>query len=120
MLRLVFIAAFIGLTAEAPVSAASEFDGQWTGGAPPSRISPTKNCPPTIATVTVANGRMTGKSDTGTVSFPLNATVAPDGSVTGRLGVDQMSGKFTGNHFSGTVQSSYCGTTRPIELNRTK
>ena len=66
-------------------------------------------CPASSATVTVADGKMTGKYTVSMYSFNINATVAADGTVTGRWSVYPLTGKFSGTHFSGTYESKECG-----------
>jgi hypothetical protein len=119
MVRSFSVIALISLTALAAARAAGPFDGQWSGGSPAVHVG-TRTCAPTTATVTVANGKMAGKYEVGISSSSIRGNVASDGSVTGHWGGNSFSGKFAGDHFSGTYNSGLCGTERPVSLDRAK
>lgn len=118
MVRLLSVVVLIGLTAVAPAGAAGQFDGEWEGGSPSVYAGPGKKCVSTTAKVTVADGKMTGKFEFGSSSYPITGTITPDGSVTGHWGGNAMTGKFAGKHFAGTYNSGLCGTERPVGLDR--
>lgn len=110
------IAAALAITVPVVVAnAAGPFDGQYTGGSP----SVGRTCPSSAATVTVANGKMTGEYKMNVYTFHINGTVAPDGTVTGKWSVYPLTGKFTGTHFAGSYDSKECGAQRPITLDKT-
>jgi len=118
MVRLLSIIALIGLTVVAPARAAGQFDGHWIGGSPSVYAGPGKKCPATTAEATVADGKLAGKFAWENNSYPITGTIAPDGTVTGRWGGNAMTGKFAGDHFSGTYNSGLCGAERPVSLDR--
>jgi hypothetical protein len=119
MARVLLTVTLLSLLPFGPVCAAGPFDGEWSGGSSAIHVG-SRTCAPTTATVTVANGKMTGKYEVTNLSFKLGGTVAADGSVTGRWGGNPMTGKFVGNHFSGSYQSGECGAERPIALDKVK
>ena len=119
MKRIVIAAAFAIALPVSFASAAGPFDGQYTGGAPPVRLGGNVSCKETTATVSVVNGKMTGKFTDQIHSYSINATVAADGTVSGLWAAYPLSGKFSGTHFDGTYTSKECGNTvRTISLNK--
>ncbi len=107
----------VALAAAVPFTlahAAGPFDGQYSGGSPAIG----RTCPNSTAAVTVVNGKMTGEYQMKTYTLHINATVAPDGTVTGKWSVYPLTGKFTGTHFAGSYDSKECGAQRPITLHK--
>jgi len=102
------------------VAAAGSFDGEWSGGSPAGHSGTTHSCVPTNATVKVANGKMSGTYSFGKYSYKVGGTVAADGTVKGTWGGNPMTGKFEGDHFSGTYNSGQCGVARKIFLDKAK
>lgn len=101
-------------------SAAGPFDGKYTGSAPPVNINRGHGCPAAAATITVADGKMTGSYTDGIHTFPVNAAIAADGTVTGKWSAYPLTGKFTGTHFEGSYTSHECNNTvRGITLDKT-
>jgi hypothetical protein len=119
MARIFLMVALVSLMPFGSAPAAGPFDGAWSGGSPGVHVG-NRPCPPTTATVTVADGKMAGKFEVGINSFKLGGTVAADGSVTGKWGGNPMTGKFAGDHFSGSYQSGECRIERPISLDKVK
>jgi hypothetical protein len=119
MLRMFLTVALLGSLPFGPVGAAAPFDGEWSGGSPGVHVG-NRPCPPTTATATVADGKLAGKYVVGNNTFKLGGTVAADGTVTGKWGANPMTGKFAGDHFSGSYQSGECGVERPISLDKVK
>jgi len=119
MKRTVLAIALAATVGAASALAAGPFDGTWTGGSPKGGMSGVYPCPATTAKVTITNGKMTGSYSSQQYNFPINATVAPDGTVTGRWSAYPLTGKFSGNHFEGTYSSKECGADRKITLDRT-
>jgi hypothetical protein len=100
-------------------SAAGPFDGKYTGGAARVNIVRGAGCPAITATITVADSKMTGSYSDGTHTFPVNAAVAADGTVTGKWSVYPLTGKFAGTHFDGSYTSHECNNTvRGIALDK--
>jgi hypothetical protein len=116
MHRIVIAAAFAVALPLGLANAAGPFDGQYTGGSPGSggRLG----CPATIATATIANGKITGKYTERQFTFPITGTVAPDGTVTGKWGGIPITGKLAGGHFASSYTSKECGADRPITLDK--
>ena len=116
MNRFVFTAALAIAVPFTLAHAAGPFDGNYTGGSPGTggRLG----CPPTQATVTITDGKIAGKYTSGSYSFSISGTVAPDGTVTGKWSVYPLTGKFTGGHFAGEYTSKECGTGRGIALDK--
>ncbi len=108
----------VALAAAVPFTlahAAGPFDGQYMGGSP---AMGRMGCPSTDATVTVADGKLTGKFMEKTFTFNVTGTVAPDGTVTGKWAAYPFTGKFTGTHFAGSYNSKECKGERPITLDK--
>jgi hypothetical protein len=100
-------------------SAAGPFDGKYSGGSPPVNIVRGHGCPANTATITVADGKMSGSYTDGTHTFPVNAAIAADGTVTGKWSAYALTGKFTGTHFEGNYTSHECNNTvRAITLDK--
>jgi hypothetical protein len=119
MIRTFTLLAVVALFAAGAADAAGPFDGQWSGGSPGVRVG-TRNCPPTDANGTVADGKLSGKFEVGSNSFKFGGPIAADGSVTGKWGDNPLTGKFSGDHFTGTYMSGLCGVERPVSLDRVK
>lgn len=100
--------------------AAGSFDGEWSGGSPAGQSGTSHVCVPTNATVKVANGKLSGDYSFGKYTYKVSGSIAADGTVKGRWGGNPMTGKFEGNHFSGTYNSGQCGVDRKIFLDRAK
>jgi len=96
-------------------TAAGPFDGQYTGGSPGS--GGRTGCSATIATVTITDGKISGKYTERNYTFPITGTVAPDGTLTGKWSVYPISGKLAGGHFASSYNSKECGE-RPIALDK--
>ena len=116
MKRIVIVAALAAAMPFAVASAAGPFDGQYTGGSP--RVRGATVCPVSSGTVTVVDGKLTGKFTESRFTFTMTGTVAPDGTVTGKFSAYPMKGKFTAGHFEGSYDSKECGTERPITLDK--
>jgi hypothetical protein len=115
MKRIVIAAAFAVALPLGLASAAGPFDGQYTGGSPAmGRLG----CPASNATVTIADGKITGNYKISSYTFPVSGTVAPDGTVTGKWSVYPLTGKITGGHFEGSYTSQECHGARPISLDK--
>jgi hypothetical protein len=106
----VAIAAPIGLA-----KAAGPFDGKYIGGSPGS--GGRTGCSATIATVTIADGKITGNYTERNYSFPITGTVAADGTVTGKWAAYPITGKLSGGHFASSYTSKECGP-RTIALDK--
>ena len=115
MKRIGIVAVFAVAVPVALANAAGPFDGTYTGGQPPMGRT---GCPATTATVTIADSKITGKYQSSSYSFPITGTVAPDGTVTGKWSVYPLTGKITGGHFAGSVNSTECHGERPISLDK--
>jgi hypothetical protein len=115
-MKAVIIAATFAVTAFAGSAyAAGPFDGQYTGGSPPmGRLG----CPASTATVTIADGKITGSYKIAAYTYPITGTIAPDGAVTGKWSVYPFTGKFTGGHFEGSYTSQECHGARPVTLDK--
>jgi hypothetical protein len=95
--------------------AAGPFDGQYTGGSP----AVGRTCPTTNGTVSVVDGKLSGKFSESRYTFTMTGTVAPDGTLTGKwAGSYAVTGKFAGGHFEGTYASKECGSERRISLDK--
>ena len=95
--------------------AAGPFDGQYTGGS----AAVGRTCPTTNGTVSVVDGKLTGKFAESRYTFTMIGTVAPDGTMTGKwAGSYPVTGKFTAGHFDGTYASKECGSERRISLDK--
>jgi uncharacterized protein YdeI (BOF family) len=116
MKSLILAAAFAAVLPLAVADAAGPFDGNYTGGSPPA--GGRNGCAATIATVSIANGKITGKYTERNYTFNITGTVAADGTVTGRWSSNPFTGKFSGGHFAGSYNSKECKADRPIELNK--
>jgi len=116
MRRIVIAAALAVAVPFALANAAGPFDGNYTGGSPGTggRLG----CPATIATVTIADGKITGNYKSESYTFPIRGTVAPDGTVTGKWSVYPLTGKFSGGHFAGEYSSKECGSARSVALDK--
>ncbi len=112
-LRHLLIATIVASVA-AEACAGGAFDGTWTGGAKRG----TGTCHETQATVSIAGGRVTGTMlrHSGSVQ-PVTGSIAADGSFDGKVGDAHLTGKFDGSAFSGSYNSSDCGS-RVFTLNR--
>lgn len=115
MKRTVISAAMIAVPF-ALAGAAGPFDGQYTGGSPAA--GGRNGCAATIATVSITDGKITGKYTERNYTFTISGTVAADGTVAGRWSSNPFTGKFSGGHFAGSYSSKECGAQRPIELNK--
>jgi hypothetical protein len=117
--RIVFAAAVAVAIPLGLAGAAGPFDGQYTGGSPPTG-GRGASCPQTNGTVSVVDGKLTGKFSESRYTFSMTGTVAPDGTMTGKwAGTYPVTGKFAAGHFEGTYASKECGTERPIKLDKT-
>jgi hypothetical protein len=116
MKSVIFAAALAAALPLATANSAGPFDGNYTGGSPAA--GGRNACPATIATVSITDGKMTGKYTERSYTFTVSGTVAPDGTVTGRWSGNPFTGKFSGGHFAGSYSSKECGAQRPIELNK--
>ncbi len=115
MKSVIFAAAFAAALPLAAANAAGPFDGTYTGGSP----AVSRTCPTTNGTVTVADGKVSGKFSESRYTFSLTGTVAPDGTMTGKwAGSYPVTGKFTSGHFEGTYASKECGSERRISLDK--
>jgi hypothetical protein len=115
MKAVIVAAAFAVAMPLALASAAGPFDGQYTGGSPGmGRFG----CPASTATVSIVDGKITGKYAASSYSFPISGTVAPDGTVTGKWSVYPLTGKFSGTHFEGSYNSKECKGPRPVSLDK--
>lgn len=114
-MKSVIIAAVLIAAPLALANAAGPFDGQYTGGSP---AMGRQGCPASTASVSIVNGKIAGKYQTSSYSFPISGTVAADGTVTGKWSVYPLTGKFTGTHFAGSYTSKDCGGQRPITLDK--
>ncbi len=75
-------------------------------------------CPATDATVSIVNGKITGKYTEQQFTFNITGTVAPDGTVTGKWAAYPFTGKFAGTHFAGSYSSKECKGDRPVTLDK--
>jgi hypothetical protein len=116
MKSVIFAVAMAAAIPLAAANAAGPFDGNYTGGSPAA--GGRNGCAATIATVSISEGKITGKYTERNYTFNISGTVAPDGSVTGRWSSNPFTGKFSGGHFAGSYSSKECGAQRPIELNK--
>jgi hypothetical protein len=115
-MRAVIFAAAFALAAPLGLAfAAGPFDGQYAGGSPGMGRG---GCPATTATVTVVDGKITGKFQTGSYSFNITGTVGPDGTVTGKWSAYPFTGKIAGGRLEGSYTSKECGAARPVSLNK--
>jgi hypothetical protein len=118
-MRILTGAAVLMMTVSA-VQAAGSFDGEWSGGSPAGNSGSSHVCVPTNATVKVAAGKLSGDYSFGKYTYKISGTIAADGTVKGKWGGNQMTGKFEGDHFSGTYNSGQCGVDRKISLDKVK
>ena len=120
IMKAVIIAAALMATAAfaGTALAAGPFDGQYTGGAPATGARGA-SCPTITGTVSVVDGKLSGKFSESRYTFNMIGTVSPDGTMTGKWAAYPMTGKFTGGHFEGTYNSKECGTERRITLDKT-
>ncbi|HXP74685.1 MAG TPA: hypothetical protein VN823_11115 [Stellaceae bacterium] len=116
MKRIVIAAALAVAVPLGLANAAGPFDGTYTGGSPPMGR---QGCPASDATVTITDGKITGKYKISSYTFPISGTVAPDGTVTGKWSVYPLTGKIAGGHFAGSYNSKECKGDRPINLDKT-
>jgi len=115
MKRIGIVAVFAIAVPLALANAAGPFDGQYTGGSPPmGRLG----CPASTATVTIADGKITGHYKISAYTYPITGTVTPDGTVTGKWSVYSLTGKIVGGHFAGSYNSTECHGERPISLDK--
>ena len=115
MKRISIVALFVVAVPIAFANAAGPFDGQYTGGSP----AVGRTCPTTNGTVSVVDGKVSGKFSESRYTFSMTGTVAPDGTMTGKwAGSYPVTGKFTGGHFEGTYASKECGSERRISLDK--
>ena len=112
----IFAAAVAVALPLALANAAGPFDGQYRGGSP---AMGRQGCPASTATVTIADGKITGNYKLAAYTSPVSGTVAPDGTVTGKWSVYPLTGKITGGHFEGSYNSQECHGARPISLDKT-
>lgn len=119
-MRGMLIAAAVLAVAQLGVAhAAGPFDGQWKGGsAAGGGTTGGTRCPATTATVTIADGKITGTYSFLKYTLHITGTVKPDGSATGHWSSNPFTGKFSGTHFEGTYSSTECGTDRGIFLDK--
>ena len=101
-------------------AAAGPFDGEWSGGSPAGHSGSSHVCVPTNATAKVVNGKLSGDYSFGKYTYKISGSIAADGTVKGRWGGNAMTGKFEGDHFSGTYNSGQCGVARKIFLDKAK
>ena|ERR1700688_803118 len=109
--------AFAGLMTVGSAMAAGPYDGQWNAHA---SFGPAK-CGTGDFPVTVADNMVSGvwKGVRGT--YPVSGKIAPDGSFSGTVGKGALTGKFSGNNFSGTFPpyEAICGVGR-MQFDRAK
>ncbi len=115
MKRIVVTTALAIAVPFAVAHAAGPFEGQFKGGSP---AMGRMGCPNTDATVTVADGNLTGKFSEKNFTFNIAGTVSPDGTVAGKWAAYPFTGKFSGTHFSGSYNSKECKGERPITLDK--
>ena len=116
-MKRVFISAALAIAVPfGAAQAAGPFDGQYKGGSP---AMGRMGCPNTDATVTIADGKLTGKFLEKNFTFNITGTVAPDGTVTGKWAAYPFTGKFSSTHFAGSYNSKECKGDRPITLDKT-
>ena len=119
MRRLLIAATVIAIAHLGPAQAASPFDGQWKGGsAAGGGTSSGHRCPPTTATVTIKDGKISGSYSSQQYTFNIAGMVKPDGSASGKWSAYGFSGTFSGTHFKGTYSSKECGADREIYLDK--
>jgi hypothetical protein len=109
------IAAALVAAPLALANAAGPFDGNYTGGSPGMGR---QGCPATTASVSIVDGKVSGRYQAGPYSFPISGAVAADGAVTGKWSAYALTGTISGGHFTGSYISKECGGARPIELNK--
>jgi hypothetical protein len=116
-MKVVIFAAALAVVAHAGTAlAAGPFDGQWTGGSP--GVGAKGGCGDMTATITIADGKITGQYAQKAYTFPVTGTVATDGSASGNWNKNKLTGKFAGTHFAGTYDSKECGAGRPVTLDK--
>lgn len=115
-MRALIVAAALAVVAYAGAAdAAGPFDGQWTGGSPGT--GGRGGCGELTATVTIADGKITGQYTQRAFTFPITGTVEPDGTATGNWNKNKLTGKFAGTHFTGSYTSPDCGV-RAVSLDK--
>ena len=115
MNRVVITAALAIAMPFAVANAAGPFDGTYTGGSPGmGRMG----CAATTATVTITDGKISGKYEISKYTYPISGTVAADGTVTGKWAAYAFTGKVSAGHLTGSYTSKECGGARPVELNK--
>jgi hypothetical protein len=116
MNRIVIIAALAITVPFAVANAAGPFDGTYAGGSP---AMGRMGCSATTATVTITDGKISGKYEISKYTYSISGTVAADGTVTGKWAAYPLTGKISGGHFAGSYTSKECNGARPVELNKT-
>jgi hypothetical protein len=111
-----FTAAFAAALYVGSAVAAGPFDGQWSGVSPGSGGK--QGCGEKTATLSIANGAVTGQYTQKASTYPITGTVAPDGTATINWNKNKLTGKFAGTHFAGTYDSPECGAGRPVTLDK--
>ncbi|HKA75278.1 MAG TPA: hypothetical protein VKE26_25980 [Xanthobacteraceae bacterium] len=88
--------------------AAGPYDGEWSGSA---RVARDGRCNAANVTLTIRNNEAAGQAKFELESRSIFGTVRPDGTLGATIGFQYLTGKFTGDSFEGTFQTSECGWT---------
>jgi hypothetical protein len=80
------------------------FDGRWTG----SITSSAPRCKPAKVTVTVEGATVTGQAQFADDAEGIRGTVHADGTFGATIGWQPLTGKFSGDGFSGTFKNGDC------------
>ena len=115
MKRILIAVAFAAAIPLSPASAAGPFDGTYSGGSP---AMGRMGCPATNATITIADGKISGKYEISKYSYPITGRVATDGTVTGKWAAYPFTGKIAGGQLTGSYTSKECGGARPVEMKK--
>jgi len=100
-----------------PAFAGGPFDGTWKGESPTSGGK--NGCPSNTITATITDGKLLGEYQSGTYTFHIRGTVAPDGKLSnGFMANIPLTGTFSGTEFTGSYDSKPCNTVRQVTLHK--
>jgi|SRR5215470_2499892 len=98
----------------AEARAGGPFDGEWNGSA----TANAGGCAPGTVTLSVRGREAVGQASFDAGIRNVNGTVIADGTFGGTLGFQQITGRFSGDRFTGTFRSFDC--TWRLQLERTR
>lgn len=111
-MRHMFAAIGVAIVAQFGMAlASSPFDGDWTGTTSKGSYVGEGRCPTLDMTLTVADGKVSGRAGASSIAVTISGDVVADGSFKGTSSFSKpLEGKFSGDMATGTFETPGCGT----------